>query len=49
MTSDSATILLADDHVLFRDGLRDLINHWEEFKVIGEVANGLEAVGACKQ
>jgi len=42
-------LLLVDDHTLFRDGLRELIGHWEEFQVIGEAANGQEAVELCRQ
>jgi len=44
-----ASLLLVDDHTLFRDGLRELISHWEEFQVIGEAANGQEAVDLCRQ
>ena len=49
MTTEKTTLLLADDHALFRDGLRELINHWEEFQVVGEAANGQEAVELCRQ
>lgn len=38
------TILIADDHILFREGLRSLIRHWEDFEVVGEAANGIEAL-----
>ena len=43
------TLLLADDHILFRDGLRELISHWEEFQVVGEASNGREAVELCQK
>lgn len=49
MTSTPATVVLADDHALFRDGLRELIGHWAEFRVVGEAANGNEAVELCRQ
>ena len=49
MTSETAKILLVDDQTLFRDGLRELISHWQEFEVIGEAANGQEAVELCRQ
>ena len=42
-------LLLVDDHALFRDGLRELISHWGEFRVVGEAANGSEAVELCGQ
>jgi DNA-binding NarL/FixJ family response regulator len=36
-------ILIADDHALFRDGLRSLLEA-RDFDVVGEAANGREAV-----
>jgi DNA-binding NarL/FixJ family response regulator len=42
------TLLLVDDHTLFRDSLCGLISQWEEFKVVGEAANGQEAIEACR-
>lgn len=38
------SILIIDDHVLFREGLRSIINHWDDFEVVGEGSNGEEAV-----
>jgi DNA-binding NarL/FixJ family response regulator len=49
MISGKAELLLADDHTLFRDGLRELISHWGEFQVVGEAADGQEAVELCRQ
>lgn len=49
MESDAWSILLVDDHILYREGLRELISHWEEFLVVGEASNGSEAVDACRQ
>jgi two-component system, NarL family, response regulator NreC len=40
----SLTIILADDHHLVRQGLRALLEAEEDWSVIGEAANGLEAV-----
>ena len=37
-------ILIADDHGVLRAGLRSLLNSEEEFTVVGEAKNGLEAV-----
>lgn len=37
-------IAIVDDQVLYRDGLRELIGHWPEFKVVGDASNGREAV-----
>ncbi|WP_409342588.1 response regulator [Paenibacillus sp. MBLB4367] len=37
-------ILLADDHPLFRGGVRNLIGTTEDLQVVGEASNGEEAV-----
>jgi len=37
-------ILLCDDHAMFRQGLRSILESEEGFRVIGEAANGREAV-----
>ncbi|HWH70298.1 MAG TPA: response regulator transcription factor, partial [Candidatus Sulfotelmatobacter sp.] len=37
-------ILLADDHKMLRDGLRLLIDSQPDMQVIGEAANGREAL-----
>lgn len=36
-------IVIADDHPMFREGLRDAIRHDTAYAVIGEAANGEEA------
>ena len=42
-------ILIADDHPIFRDGLRRLLESEPEFKVIGEACDGIEAVTLARQ
>lgn len=42
-------ILLADDHPIFRDGLKRLLEAEPGFKVIGEASNGAEAVRLVRQ
>jgi two-component system response regulator NreC len=37
-------ILIADDHGVLRAGLRSLLNSEEDFTVVGEAENGLEAL-----
>jgi len=37
-------ILLADDHSIVREGLRALLERQQEFEVVGDVADGREAV-----
>ena len=38
------TILLADDHIVVRQGLRALLDEEPDFEVVGEVGSGLEAI-----
>ena len=40
-------ILLADDHQLFRDGLRTLLGQQADMEVVGEAIDGLSAVDAA--
>jgi two-component system nitrate/nitrite response regulator NarL len=42
-------ILIADDHPIFRDGLKRLLESEGEFKVIGEACDGVEAVTLARQ
>lgn len=41
---DRITILLADDHVLVREGTRELLEKEEDMAVVGEAGNGEQAV-----
>jgi DNA-binding NarL/FixJ family response regulator len=36
-------IVIADDHPIFRDGLRKLLDHEDDMQIVGEVNNGNEA------
>jgi DNA-binding NarL/FixJ family response regulator len=45
----SITIFLADDHTMVREGLRLLLETQPDFLVIGEAANGREAVRQISQ
>ncbi|WP_283170168.1 response regulator transcription factor [Curtanaerobium respiraculi] len=42
-------ILLADDHPLLTEGLKMIIDEWEEFSVVGIAADGQEAVAMCDE
>src|SRR5512146_1578446 len=42
-------ILLADDHVLFRKGLAQLLATQPDFQVIGEANDGLEALAKARE
>lgn len=43
------TVLIADDQTLFREGIKDLLNNEKWMEVIGEAADGLEAVKLAKK
>jgi len=43
------TILIADDHDVVRDGLRLILESEDDFEVVGEAANGAEAVQLCSE
>ncbi len=42
-------VLIADDHEIFRDGLRRLLELEPEFEVVGEAADGAEAIAQTQQ
>ena len=42
-------IVIADDHPIFRDGLRRLLESEPDMKVVGEACDGLEAVKMAMQ
>jgi two-component system nitrate/nitrite response regulator NarL len=41
-------IILADDHLLFRKGLAQLLDSQPDFEVVGEATDGLEAIEQIK-
>jgi two-component system response regulator NreC len=43
------TILICDDHALFREGLSALLTRQPEWKVIAEAADGAEAIGLARE
>jgi DNA-binding NarL/FixJ family response regulator len=47
--SKSVRILLADDHPIFRDGLRKLLETQADFEVVGEASDGVEAVKMARE
>ena len=42
-------IVIADDHPIFRDGLKRLLESEREFKVVGEACDGIDAVTLVQQ
>ncbi len=49
MATNRITVLLADDHTVVREGLRALLAAETDIEVIGEAANGREAVALAQQ
>jgi len=47
--SQPTRIVIADDHPIFRDGLRRLLETEPDLKVIGEACDGNEAVKLARQ
>jgi DNA-binding NarL/FixJ family response regulator len=41
-------ILIVDDHQLMIDGIKNALDYDENFKIIGEANNGLDAISICK-
>ena len=44
-----ARLIIADDHDLVRDGMKDMLSGEEEFRIVGEAADGLEALDLCRR
>jgi DNA-binding NarL/FixJ family response regulator len=38
------SILIADDHILFREGIQAIIGYWEDFEVCGAASDGEQAI-----
>jgi DNA-binding NarL/FixJ family response regulator len=46
---DRIQLLIADDHEVYRDGLKHLVEKSPGLEVIGEAANGRELIAMCQQ
>jgi NarL family two-component system response regulator LiaR len=46
---DSIRIMLVDDHAMLRKGLATFLLAFDDLELVGEAANGLEAVQLCDQ
>lgn len=47
MLEDRIRLIIADDHEIYRDGLKKLLESCAEFIVLAEAANGKELVSLC--
>jgi two-component system, NarL family, nitrate/nitrite response regulator NarL len=48
-SSRPISVLLVDDHTLFRSGIRSLLQRHSDFTVVGEASDGVEGVKRAKQ
>ncbi len=44
MTSKKISVLICDDHALFREGVKTILNSQSDFEVVGEAEDGREGV-----
>jgi len=49
MAQDPTTVLLADDHTLFREGLAALLSSQEGIEIVGEASSGEEALEKARE
>ena len=42
-------LLLVDDHKIMRDGIKAILRHTDEFRVVGESEDGSDAVQYCRR
>jgi DNA-binding NarL/FixJ family response regulator len=48
-TNGPIRVVLADDHTMFRQGLKEMLSTDEHIKVVGEAENGAEAVELARE
>ena len=48
-TEVQTRIMIVDDHLIMRDGLRELLGHFEDFQVVGEAGDGENAVEVAQE
>ena len=49
MNKKKITVLIADDQTLFREGIKDVLSNEKWLSVVGEAADGVEAVALAKK
>lgn len=42
-------LLLVDDHKIMRDGIKAILKHTDDFRVVGEAESGTDAVAFCRR
>ena len=48
-SNDTYRVVIAEDHTLFRQGLKALLSLEPEFEVVGEAADGFQAIKCAKE
>lgn len=49
MVDRPTRLLVVDDQELYREGLIGLMRHWDDFEVVGDASNGVEAIEQARQ
>jgi DNA-binding NarL/FixJ family response regulator len=49
MANSKTTVLVCDDHAIFREGVKQVLSSQPDIDVVGEASNGLEAVQAARR
>jgi len=49
MTAESITLLIADDHPAYREGLRQLLSDEDDIQCVGTACDGIQAIELAKQ
>lgn len=42
-------LLLVDDHKIMRDGIKAILKHIDDFRIVGEAESGTDAVAFCRR
>ncbi|HOP80477.1 MAG TPA: response regulator transcription factor, partial [Armatimonadota bacterium] len=45
----SITVLIADDHAILREGLRGLLDEFDDITVVGEAVTGVDAIRKTRE
>lgn len=46
---ERVSVILADDHPVYRGGLRDMLSRWPEIELLGSCENGREALAMIRE
>ena len=42
-------VMIVDDHPIVRDGLKNMLLAFDDLRLVGEAADGNQAVACCRQ